>query len=548
MSSAEDIPSSQGTNEDPTIPGSSAEFATITLTPENAEAKLAFSEVVEWLLEQNKSETESHAQDHARTFIWTASQQTHDADVTRFLRQLHTGNLSSSSPISSPHPDISDKEDTPPPIAQVWTGCYYISLKRLPQHPQRGYTAGSLRLGHTMNDLLLCLGNNTVYGVRQRQATLQMHHTGRVYLRTATDKAFNYVRGDRIRDGIHLFNDASTLVTFGSLTYRMQYTRFAHSDDHKNLLISYLQTVGGPQSSVSVLAMTPTPSQDNAIKVGQWSLISGTIGQGAFGKVSIALNSTGHIAALKRMSVGKDRDQIQRQREKLERFGILADMKHESRIVRLLEVITDDRQGANDVADVWFVLTPAVEDTLTTIEKKGHLATGTSNDRLGMVKLLIIDVLEALRFLHSHNILHSDIKPDNVGIRKWQPSAPSAVSIVLLDMEDCLEYHQPGYTFPSDPGTTGTVGWLSPEREMEGFSHLTDIWSVGVMALWALQRRHPWRGRPNPWRVGHEYARERPGFFQKYGEGIAYVKTLRQEGTDSGYRGRKYKIQYAYRG
>lgn len=42
-----DIPSSQETVEDPTLPGSSAEGATIILTPENAEARLAFSEVAE---------------------------------------------------------------------------------------------------------------------------------------------------------------------------------------------------------------------------------------------------------------------------------------------------------------------------------------------------------------------------------------------------------------------------------------------------------------------------------------------------------------------
>ncbi|KID93276.1 hypothetical protein MAJ_10762, partial [Metarhizium majus ARSEF 297] len=131
MSSAEEFPSSQGTNEDPTLLGSSAEFSTITLTPENAEAKLAFSEVAEWLLEQNKSETESHAQEHARKFMWTASRQRHDAEVTRFLRQLNTGDLSSSSPVSSPPHDISDNEDTPP-MAEVWTGCYFISLKQLP--------------------------------------------------------------------------------------------------------------------------------------------------------------------------------------------------------------------------------------------------------------------------------------------------------------------------------------------------------------------------------------------------------------------------------
>lgn len=43
----EDLPSCQATKEDPTLPGAVAGEATIILTPENADAKLAFSEVAD---------------------------------------------------------------------------------------------------------------------------------------------------------------------------------------------------------------------------------------------------------------------------------------------------------------------------------------------------------------------------------------------------------------------------------------------------------------------------------------------------------------------
>lgn len=94
------------------------------------------------------------------------------------------------------------------------------------------------------------------------------------------------------------------------------------------------------------------------------------------------MNSKGNLVALKRMTVGRDRTSVHQLREKLEMLASLAESHDEKRLLRLVEMITDDAQGANRTADLWFVLEPAVANTLFSISVKGLLAAGDESNRL----------------------------------------------------------------------------------------------------------------------------------------------------------------------
>ncbi|PHH89073.1 hypothetical protein CDD83_6696 [Cordyceps sp. RAO-2017] len=371
-----DHSSSQGTAEDGTLPGSEAGEATVLLVPENAEARLAFSEVAEWLQKQSEVPAIREAQDHARKYMCISSNQEPDAEATSLMRRL-AGDLSSCSSVSLP------RSPSPSPIPlepdlELWTGFYYLALDRPPQQPLRGWTAGILRHGNSLNDLVLCLRSaiDFVYGVRRHQAILQIHSTGLLYVQTASARASTYVNGNRVSGQIHLLNEATMTVTFGALRYRAEYARFAHSESYPARLHRYLREVLGSQPSHSMLTLTPTPSESGSIKVGQWTLTTGTIGSGAAGRVSVGVNSRGQLVALKRMIVGRDRAGLHQIRQRLETLGSLAASHDEPRLLRLVEMITDDDQGANRTADLWFVLEPAVADTLGSLVVKGHLATG----------------------------------------------------------------------------------------------------------------------------------------------------------------------------
>ncbi|RSL41058.1 hypothetical protein CEP54_015932 [Fusarium duplospermum] len=236
--------------------------------------------------------------------------------------------------------------------------------------------------------------------------------------------------------------------------------------------------------------MTPTPAPGNDIQVGRWTLTSaGTVGIGGSGRVSVGVGHTGEVVALKRMSIASAAvpnnaaSLLKRRQRTLETLTQLTDAAKKDHTERLLEVITDDPQAANVSADVC----------------------------PGMIRTMTISLLEAIDFLHSHDWIHGDIKPMNIGVRLWDFDQ---ASIVLLDIEDAI-YAPDGYTLPK-PGTTGTIGWLSPERELDTFTATVDVWAAGVVAIWMLLGRHPWQFRQNPWRYGDENKKQRPLFHAAY--------------------------------
>lgn len=375
----EDLLSSQATNEDPTLPGAVAGEATVILTPENADAGLAFSEVAEWLNQQSSNPELLPAREHAGKYMWISPNQATDAEATRLLRHIMTGDLSSS-PMSSPRSRSSPRQDDslPQPQLEFWNGCYFLTLSQALRQPFRGWTLGSLREGYSLNDLVLCLrpDNGTIYGVRRHQAVLQVHNTGLIYLQSASDRAQTYLNEKRISRGINLLKDAVIAVTFRRLRYRVKYARFSRSETYQDRLYKYLQDIIGVQTSQSALALTPTPAEQGGIKIGQWTLTTGTIGHGASGRVSVAINNKGKLVALKRMTVGKDSRWAQELQRKLEMLTFLARSRDENRLLGLVEVITDDGKGINLTADLWFVLEPAVADTLHSASLKGLFGEG----------------------------------------------------------------------------------------------------------------------------------------------------------------------------
>ncbi|KAH7308999.1 kinase-like domain-containing protein [Stachybotrys elegans] len=527
--------STLGTNED--APGQEEEdagpvLATMTLTPDNAEAKLAFNEVAEWL---NKQHARDEAQTHASKFMWVASQQTSDSEVTRLLRGfVATDSSSSASPPASPsqsQTNLLDEAEADPeaePGTEIWTGLYHITLSEPPRQPLRGWVSGSAKIDGNLNDLVLCMPSSASFSrhkVRRHQAVFQIHSTGRMSIQTMSDRSDTYINGNRILRTPHVLNEPASIVTFGSLRYRLEYSHFAQTEAYKAHLQTYLQETLGSTADPQLLSLTPTPSDLTAIKIGQWKVTTGTVGSGAMGRVSIAMNDAGKVVALKRVSVGRQRSSIRTLQRKLETLTRLVKENNEHRLLQLLEVITDDAWGANPAADVWFVLEPAVADTLASLAVRGIFSAG--HDRFNIIARVLVDVLEAVAFLHRHSWFHSDLKPENIGIRRW---GRNAQSVVLLDLDGAQACPPAGQRIPPSPGTGGTVGYLSPEREMTGYNETSDVWSVGVMALWMIHGRQPWRTSVNPWRPGPQYAREQPHFLGRYKEAIDSTEELGNRG------------------
>ena len=102
---------------------------------------------------------------------------------------------------------------------------------------------------------------------------------------------------------------------------------------------------------------------------------------------------------------------------------------------------------------------------------------------------LINEILLGLEHAHGENIIHCDIKPENVLLKitskGWQAKI-SDFGIARLSQE-----------IGSDSNNTGSPGYMAPERFYGQFSAGSDIYAVGIILYELLVGKRPFSGMPN---------------------------------------------------
>ena len=103
------------------------------------------------------------------------------------------------------------------------------------------------------------------------------------------------------------------------------------------------------------------------------------------------------------------------------------------------------------------------------------------NDRC-TIKNIIFDIMSAIKYIHSNNIMHCDIKPDNIIIR-YDPFENTYYP-VIIDFDTSkyaccgMEYYTK-YSF-------GTKKYIAPEIFNHIYKQESDIWSLGVTLYYTL--------------------------------------------------------------
>mmetsp|Transcript_14485 Transcript_14485/g.30881 ORF Transcript_14485/g.30881 Transcript_14485/m.30881 type:complete len:373 (+) Transcript_14485:46-1164(+) len=100
---------------------------------------------------------------------------------------------------------------------------------------------------------------------------------------------------------------------------------------------------------------------------------------------------------------------------------------------------------------------------------------------------IIKSLLEAVRYLHSKDIIHRDIKPENILFE----SADEDSDIRLIDF-GLSRKHKKGGSPMSTP--VGTAYYMSPDVLDHKYGRSSDLWSVGVIAYTILTGYPPFNG------------------------------------------------------
>ncbi|GAB0087504.1 cGMP-dependent protein kinase [Sergentomyia squamirostris] len=198
----------------------------------------------------------------------------------------------------------------------------------------------------------------------------------------------------------------------------------------------------------------------------------GTLGVGGFGRVSLVTDQRGQKYALKCL---KKAEVVQQQlQEEVYSEKKLLKMCDHSFIVKLHATFRDTRF-------VYFLMEPCLGGDLWTLrQKKRKFRDSASRFYLGCVIL-------ALEYLHSHNIIYRDLKPENLML-------DSTGYLKLIDF-GCSKKTIPGektYTF------VGTAEYMAPEMIMNrGYCRSIDCWSLGVLAFELLTGKSAFTGSTN---------------------------------------------------
>ncbi|NGX55788.1 MAG: Serine/threonine-protein kinase PknD [Candidatus Anoxychlamydiales bacterium] len=235
-------------------------------------------------------------------------------------------------------------------------------------------------------------------------------------------------------------------------------------------------------------------TQSNIKELKHYKIIK-SIAKGGMGEVFLAYDSKckRHVALKKIRDEYKNNSIIKKRF--LKEALIASDLIHPS-LVPIYDI---------ELIDPCFYIMPYIEGkTLKEILKQTRVdeiennKTNELGSSIPALTRFFLSVCEAINYLHSKNILHRDIKPDNIIIGKY-----GEVLILDLGIAQALDVHEKeeiacdifedvNLTKPGK--VTGTLAYLAPERVLgEKATISSDVYSLGSMLYQILTLNLPFK-------------------------------------------------------
>jgi serine/threonine protein kinase len=146
---------------------------------------------------------------------------------------------------------------------------------------------------------------------------------------------------------------------------------------------------------------------------------------------------------------------------------------HHPHIVELREVIYG--------TDLIFLILDICPTDLFTFIEDLHWPTP------GVLRPLIVQLLEALSYLHARGIVHRDLKPENILLTP-------AGQVKIADFGLAEDLSMVGLASPREHHSSGTIYYAPPEvfDAPDTVNTKADIWSFGVLLFVMFTRGLPW--------------------------------------------------------
>ena len=249
----------------------------------------------------------------------------------------------------------------------------------------------------------------------------------------------------------------------------------ASSSSSASSLLARAQTIETSHVSTSY-------NENGQKQINQYVVEGGELGSGTSGEVKLVFSLTDQkYYAMKEVSKSKAKKKRLKRKdqqdmwEQLKReIAIMKKVDHRH-VVRLVEVMDDPHN------DRLYMVMEYVE--------LGHVGSSEMPEPipLHLVKQYMRDALLGLDYLHYHNIIHRDIKPDNLLLSATGECkiGDLGMSTVLSSTQELLHEY-----------SAGTPAYRPPEMcQGQGFSgQAADVWSLGVTMYFLLYAQLPFWG------------------------------------------------------
>ncbi|KAH9486642.1 MAP kinase kinase kinase wis4 [Psilocybe cubensis] len=231
------------------------------------------------------------------------------------------------------------------------------------------------------------------------------------------------------------------------------------------------------------------------------------IGAGAFGSVYLALNlDSGSLMAVKEIKF----------QELSGLPNLFAQIKEELSVMEMLHhpnVV--EYYGIEVHRDKVYIFEEFCQggSLAASLSEHGRIEDET------LIQVYTMQMLEGLAYLHSQDIVHRDVKPDNIlldhmGVIKFVDFGAAKIlaknqrtvqrSRRLIDVSNAnLSVNVNGLGAMSN-GLTGTPMYMSPEvikNDKRGRHGAMDIWSLGCVVLECATGKKPWSNLDNEWAI-----------------------------------------------